>query len=211
MLRLLALTLLLITGFALADETVQDAARLARQLLQQETIGNLATVFPSSHPVLPGQPFSLMECFAPCHSNGSLTLLFLPIAQNNRNILASPYHSATLTVRVRDPSSPYDSEGKGWDSPASRGRVALIGNVTVTGKDGSDVEECYLESHPDAEGWLPGRKEAPHNAYWARFDPHHIYWVGGFGDEHYIGYIPLDLYQKAAPIVNGMSEPLIIQ
>ena len=24
-----------------------------------------------------------------------------------------------------------------------------------------------------------------------------MYFVGGFGDEHYIGYIPLELYQRA--------------
>ncbi|KZO93307.1 hypothetical protein CALVIDRAFT_540026 [Calocera viscosa TUFC12733] len=171
------------------------AALLARELLQQETIGSLATVFPPTHTALPGEPFSLMEYFASCHANGSLTLLFLPIAQNNRNILASPGHSATLTVRVPDPIG----ERRGWDSPASRGRVALIGNVTVTGKDGTGVKDCYLEKHPDAEDWLPGGEDVPHNAYWARFDPHHIYWVGGFGDEHYIGYIPLDLYQKTLP------------
>ncbi|KZT50858.1 hypothetical protein CALCODRAFT_504244 [Calocera cornea HHB12733] len=94
-----------------------------------------------------------------CHANGSLTLLFLPLAQNNRNILASPGHSATLTVRVADA----DDRGGRWDSPAARGRVALIGNVTVLGENGAagGVEECYVAQHPDAQGWLPGREDAP--------------------------------------------------
>ena len=29
--------------------------------------------------------------------------------------------------------------------------------------------------------------------------PQSIYYVGGFGSEHYIGYIPLDMYQVALP------------
>lgn len=36
-----------------------------------------------------------------------------------------------------------------------------------------------------------------------------IYFVGGFGDRHYIGYIPLDTYQKAVP--TGETSQLHVQ
>ncbi|KAK7687061.1 hypothetical protein QCA50_009561 [Cerrena zonata] len=154
----------------------------------------------SCHLSLLGQPFSLQEYYASCHSNGSLTLLFLPISRHSQNILHSPTSSASLSI--------------GSDHPtASRPRVALIGNVTVFSSleetpDRDEIEACYITKHPDARWWLPGPRE-PHVAYWARFDPHTIYFVGGFGDRHYIGYIPLETYQKAIP--TGPTSHLHVQ
>ncbi|EIW83140.1 hypothetical protein CONPUDRAFT_51896 [Coniophora puteana RWD-64-598 SS2] len=79
-----------------------------------------------------------------------------------------------------------------------------MGTVTVyeNAKDVPDreaLQACYLAAHPDAEWWLPEDEEAAHISYWARFDPHHVYFVGGFGDEHFIGYVPLDMYREALP------------
>jgi len=77
-----------------------------------------------------------------------------------------------------------------------------MGNVTVLHDESAGangIRECYVEKHPDAERWLPENQDAPHQAYWARFDPQSVYFVGGFGDEHYIGSIPLPLYQEALP------------
>jgi len=51
-------------------------------------------------------------------------------------------------------------------------------------------------------------------AFWARFDPHSIYYVGGFGSEHYIGYIPIDLYTEAVlPGIetNTVTGGLVVQ
>ena len=41
---------------------------------------------------------------------------------------------------------------------------------------------CYTSYHPDAKMWLPSGTEHPFNSMWARFDPHDIYYVGGFGE-----------------------------
>ncbi|GJE92227.1 pyridoxamine 5'-phosphate oxidase-domain-containing protein [Phanerochaete sordida] len=175
----------------LARETVEDAARLARQLVSEsaDAIGYMATTYPDDHETLPGQPFSLQEYYGSCHSNGSLTLLFMPIARHSQNVLRSPTHAAAISIGPAHPA-------------ASRARVALIGNVTVfadlaAAPERARIEACYLAAHPDARHWLPGPRE-PHIAYWARFDPHSIYFVGGFGSSHYIGYVPLELYQGAA-------------
>lgn len=35
--------------------------------------------------------------------------------------------------------------------------------------------------------------------YFYRFIVHDIYFVGGFGNEHYIGYIDSELYHKVDP------------
>lgn len=51
-----------------------------------------------------------------------------------------------------------------------------------------DVEACFLNRHPDAEAWLPGNKI--HQSWWGRLVVREVYWIGGFGDRAYIGWIP---------------------
>ncbi|QRW24240.1 pyridoxamine 5'-phosphate oxidase family protein [Rhizoctonia solani] len=99
----------------------------------------------------------------------------------------------------------------GWQAkaaergPAATARVALMGNVTVfygvTGEGDTEADlearqmsECFLAKHPDAKWWVPGRPGAPHVAWWARFDPQAVFYVGGFGNEHYIGAELTTLY-----------------
>ncbi|TBU51831.1 pyridoxamine 5'-phosphate oxidase-domain-containing protein [Dichomitus squalens] len=198
---------------AQARETLEEAAAFARQLVNSVSIGNMATVYPADHASLAGEPFSLQEYYArhviiesiprstaytgsdltatirSCHVNGSLTLLFLPISRHSQNVLLSPTHAASVSVWSDRPA-------------ASRPRVSLIGNVTVfpvleETPDREAIQACYVAQHPDARWWLPGPRE-PHIAYWARFDPHSVYYVGGFGSEHFIGNIPLEMYQNAS-------------
>jgi len=170
-----------------ASETVEDAAQIARGLIQTASIATMSSSYPVGH-ALEGQPFGLMEYYAPCYSNGSLAILFFGISQNGRNILASPHQAASMSIQS-PPSR----------SLATKPRVALIDNVTVFPRDyheGETLKACYAKSHPDA-WWVPGNKAGVHDAVWARFDPHTVYFVGGFGGVHYIGHIPLKLYQEA--------------
>ncbi|TEB37402.1 hypothetical protein FA13DRAFT_1726492 [Coprinellus micaceus] len=178
-------------GPARAEETVYDAARIARNLVERSTtsIGNMATIFPGEDPDFPNFPFSMQEYYASCHSNGSLTLLFLPISRHSKNILHASSHSASISVTSTIPA-------------ASRPRVSLLGNITVftdihsvPGREA--IQGCYLEKHRDAKWWLPDDEGAAHVSYWARFDPKAVYFIGGFGGLHYIGWIPLDIYQNA--------------
>ncbi|PFH53791.1 hypothetical protein AMATHDRAFT_136815, partial [Amanita thiersii Skay4041] len=176
-------------------------ARIARRLvdLSSNSIGMMGTVFPSDHPTLAGQPFTLQEYYASCHWNGSMTLLFLPISRHSQNILRSSNRTASISVSS--------------ESPAARSaRVSLIGTVTVFDQvksvpDVAHLQQCYLDKHPDAKWWLPDDDEAAHISYWAMFHPHTVYFVGGFGDKHYIGFIPLNLYQSATPDVYQAATP----
>ncbi|KAK0195377.1 pyridoxamine 5'-phosphate oxidase-domain-containing protein, partial [Armillaria mellea] len=196
-------SLLCITGaLATFHESVEDAARIARSLVDVSplSVGTMATVFPPDDPLLPGHPFSLQEYYASCLSNGSLTLLFLPISRHSRNILASPSHLVSISITSELPA-------------AHRPRVSLLGNVTVfTDIEGVDnlteIKKCYLEKHPDAKRWLPGDDEGAHLSYWARFDLESVYFVGGFGGRHYIGFIPMKLYQNAFPLGSSTDSNL---
>lgn len=89
-----------------------------------------------------------------CHSNGSLTLLFLPISRHSKNILHASSHSASISVTSTIPA-------------ASRPRVSLLGNITVftdihsvPGREA--IQGCYLEKHRDAKWWLPDDEGAAH-------------------------------------------------
>ncbi|KDN50843.1 hypothetical protein K437DRAFT_233479 [Tilletiaria anomala UBC 951] len=59
------------------------------------------------------------------------------------------------------------------------------------------LAQCFLSYHPDSAHWAPGSTESPHTAFWARFVVDRVYHVGGFGDEHFIGFIPLEKYREA--------------
>jgi hypothetical protein len=95
---------------------------------------------------------NLVDSTYSCFSNGSLTLLFLPISRHSQNVLHSPTHAASLSITSDHPA-------------ASRARVSLIGNVTIFHDDVPDesvIRDCYLDKHPDARYWLPKGKHAPH-------------------------------------------------
>ena len=51
-----------------------------------------------------------------------------------------------------------------------------------------NVAACFLDRHPDAEAWLPGNEI--HESWWGRLVVREVYWIGGFGDRAYIGWIP---------------------
>jgi hypothetical protein len=113
--------------------------------------------FEAPHKLSPhtGAAFPLQEYYAPCHTNGSLTLLFLPISRHSHHIIHSSSHAASITIASERPR-------------ASRARVSLIGNVTVTELPDMDADTadqlkaCYLSKHPDAKWWLPGDENGAH-------------------------------------------------
>ncbi|KAH6914298.1 pyridoxamine 5'-phosphate oxidase-domain-containing protein [Coprinopsis sp. MPI-PUGE-AT-0042] len=184
-------------------ETVYDAARIARTLVDNSklSIASMATNFPEDDSQLPNYPFSMQEYYASCHQNGSLTLLFLPISRHSRNVLHNVKHAASLSVTSESPR-------------ASKPRVSLLGEISIftnTSSVPKEIQQCYVQRHPDSKWWLPDDDDAAHISYWARFDPRAVYFVGGFGGLHYIGYIPLELYQEARLLkeVNPYQEQMI--
>ena len=71
-------------------------------------------------------------------------------------------------------------------------RFSLIGYIEaipeIELKSGADdLEKCFLNRHPDAEAWLPGNEI--HESWWGRLVVEDVYWIGGFGDRAYIGWI----------------------
>ena len=66
--------------------------------------------------------------------------------------------------------------------------------------------KCFLFYHPDSKHWAPGAEDSPHQSSWVRFVVDKLYHVGGFGDEHAIGFIPLDKYASAVAVEAGKRD-----
>lgn len=83
-------------------------------------------------------------------------------------------------------------------SAANLPRFSLLGYLEpIPPPDSSDSEEtldalqtCFLSAHPDARYWLPGNRI--HASEWVRLVVTQVYWIGGFGDRAYIGWIPVE-------------------
>ena len=58
------------------------------------------------------------------------------------------------------------------------------------------VEECFLAKHGDAGLWLPGSETSPHTGRWTRLRVEEVYWVGGFGDVAYIGWLDAKAFKN---------------
>ncbi|KAF2257294.1 hypothetical protein BU26DRAFT_513995 [Trematosphaeria pertusa] len=174
--------------------TVHESAIQARRILHLETIGTLSTLFPSStaqeqRPAdVGGKPIGLMDYFGDCEPRtGNPTLLAITIATSFKNVAAGS--NITLSMRWHAPyRRPY--------SAAATPRFSLVGHLeelTPEEVTRQGVAACFVAKHPDAVSWLPGNRI--HESRWVRLVVEEVYWIGGFGDRAYIGWIPLEEWQ----------------
>ncbi|KAI5302337.1 hypothetical protein KEM56_000784 [Ascosphaera pollenicola] len=79
------------------------------------------------------------------------------------------------------------------NSQASLPRMSLIGYLENLPELDDDIREkienCFVDSHPDAVMWLPNHDDSAHRGFWARLVVQKILWIGGFGDRARIGWI----------------------
>lgn len=222
------LALLALTSHVLAWETEQEAARQVRQLLntpdQHFGVGVLSTLYARDAREEQNVPLQGHEYFAPCYDNGDLSFIALPVSQNWRNALSKGANvsfaiSSHPDTRVPDPrhevNGEWDPERPDWrKGQPSKLRFTLFGSMVLQNAHNTSQNEltqisrCFLHHHPDSSKWAPGSKDSPHFASWAKFCVSKIYAVGGFGDEHRIGWISHDAYNKAASALSYLAEPL---
>lgn len=181
----------------------------------------------SSPQPLENVPLQGPEYFAPCYDNGDLIFVALPVSQNWRNALATDASGSRANVsftvgshpdpRVVDPrhrASKRRSRGDGWEKGRPRWRkgmpsklrFVLFGQVELLPEKAGEISsedneatDCFLKWHPDAVHWAPGAEDSPHFARWAKMDVQKVYSIGGFGDEHFIGWIDAESYSRARP------------
>ncbi|KAJ9635389.1 hypothetical protein H2201_005783 [Coniosporium apollinis] len=184
--------------------TIHESAIQARRILSLETIGTLSTVFPSSHDSLSpsenrpsglgGAPIGLMDYFGDCEpSTGNPTILAISIATSFKNVAAG----SNITLSLRWHPQHGHPPSHAFHSAAALPRYSLIGHLEELDEDEiskAGVAACFVKKHPDAAWWLPGNRI--HESRWVRLVVEEVYWIGGFGDRAYIGWIPVEEWRS---------------
>jgi hypothetical protein len=184
--------------------TVHESAVQARRILSLTPLGTLSTVFPRTASVdhdapdggdaavlerrpgsVSGAPIGLMDYFADCEPDtGNPTILAINIATSFKNVDAGS--NITLSMHWTPP----DSHKKRY-SAAALPRFSLVGyleDIEPGVVESARLAKCFTETHFDAKWWLPGNPI--HDSRWVRLVVKEVYWIGGFGDRAYIGWIP---------------------
>ncbi|PQE05024.1 FMN-binding split barrel-related protein [Rutstroemia sp. NJR-2017a BBW] len=192
--------------------TSRESAILARRILHLTPLGTISTVFhkltlspvPNSHAPAPQNlttiPIGLMDYIADCEpSLNSPTILAISIATSFRNAVHNPNISLSLTWTPPYPPKSRISSSSTPDpfafSAANLPRFSLLGYLEpIPSEDDSTLRSCFVDTHPDAKYWLPGNKI--HHSEWMRLVVQEVYWVGGFGDRAYIGWIPIEEWRS---------------
>ncbi|OLN97256.1 hypothetical protein CCHL11_07741 [Colletotrichum chlorophyti] len=201
--------------------TSRESAVMGRRILSLTKLAELATVFPTgahsaSGDDLSGVPIGLMDYVADCEEEGNPTILAITIATSFKNVRAGsnislsmhwvpPYPPAkrislftSLRTRLFGSS---DAATAAPDtvpySAANLPRFSLLGYLEKIPTDPVSslrLAHCFVNKHPDSKYWLPG--SPVHESEWVRLVVTSVYWIGGFGDRAYIGWIPLDEWQN---------------
>ncbi|KAF9579758.1 hypothetical protein BGW38_003858 [Lunasporangiospora selenospora] len=203
----IALSLTLLSTFALArpttgchgdsgvravGETRGQAAGLARDLIKNTGVGTLMSIMNAEQHggVVEGYPFGSMDYYVDdCDDSGTPLMLLSHLQINVQN--ARTRNAVSLAVRK-------------LPAPGERGnpmvdpRVTLMGRlVDVPADKQAKAEACFVAKHPEAKWWLPGA--GFHDFKWYTLDIQEMYYIGGFGGIHYIGWIDVDAYYQSRP------------
>jgi len=193
--------------------TSYESAGMARRILNLTPLGTLSTVFPRARGVenrpsgLSGVPIGLMDYIADCEDTGNPTILAINIATSFKNAAAGSNISLSLQWTPPNPPSKRITLSSLWEtsksdpvpySAANLPRFSLIGHLEkISEKEaqlGSSLRTCFTMTHPDAKYWLPGN--SIHESEWMRLVVQEVYWIGGFGDRAYIGWIPVEEWRN---------------
>lgn len=190
--------------------TSYESAVQARRILALTPLGTLSTAFPQkskdvsseeSRPDVGGMPFGLMDYVADCEDSGNPTLLAIKIATSFKNVRDGS--NISLAMQWTPPYPPekrikstfwyrlFGREEKKEPVPYSAAnlpRFSLLGYLEkIDSASTAAMSSCYVEAHPDAKYWLPGNRI--HESEFMRLVVQQVYWIGGFGDRAYIGWL----------------------
>jgi hypothetical protein len=144
-------------------------------------------------------PIGLMDYISDCEGSGNPTILAINIATSFKNVASGSNISLSLQwTPPYLPSSRIKSSKNTFDySAANLPRFSLLGyleKISSEEVEAQSISTCFTQSHPDAKYWLPGNKI--HESEWVRLVVQEVYWIGGFGDRAYIGWIPVNEWRN---------------
>ncbi|ORZ12679.1 pyridoxamine 5'-phosphate oxidase-domain-containing protein [Absidia repens] len=178
--------------FCQAGQDVTTAASLARQVVEDTGLGTMLTLVDSSvNEDFEGFPFGLMEYYADgctAEDNGDLLLFMSNLQINSRNAQHQRQKIGFTIRSLKEINQPIGNTS----TPVQQPRFTLLGELVQMPKSlRKHNMACFGKMHKEAKFW-----EQFHDFNFYRLEVQSIYYVGGFGGMNYIGWIPLDLYQK---------------
>lgn len=171
-------------GIPLNSFGEQESGLSARQMVASCSVGSLIslqTEVNAGAPGMEGFPYGSVADFADeIPSSGSPLLLLSKLERNIVNMESDNRVSLAIFPLPTDPD--YD--------PMVHSCITLMGSLALVPADELDAaKKTYLLKHADASMWI----DFPDFGLY-RFNVSDVYWVGGFGDSNYIGYIGAQQY-----------------
>eukprot|EP00039_Didymoeca_costata_P030359 m.29179 g.29179 ORF g.29179 m.29179 type:complete len:351 (-) comp8072_c0_seq1:45-1097(-) len=163
----------------------EETGKAARILVNQASVGTLVTMQTegAGNPGVSMIPYGSVASFADSvPSTGSPILLLSSLERNVINLQGYAKCSLAIPQPVANntPSNTYE--------PMATARTTLLGHLEIINKTTAS-KNAYLKKHPMASMWIDFDD---FDLY--KFIVDDVYWVGGFGNGHYIGWIGADMY-----------------
>jgi len=183
-------------------ETEYDAASYSKYMVENEIVGNFGTILRSDSFLKKNSypqdvvAFTTPEDFAE-FNNGNLLFLLASVGNTFQNLKNNP--NGTFSINVKNCSA-QNYEGWSYD-PLACYRVSFTGSVFVidgpiTNTSNPDVQQ-FIQKHPAVEDWI---EYSPHMFYLCSMEITQIFYIGGYGNIHYIGPIDPQIYFSAKPL-----------
>lgn len=170
-----------------ARQSREEAVLEARQFVYDQSFGTLNTINKAGN--FEGFPAGQIEYFVDnAEDDASLLLIAVDMSSAFRNI--SKGSPASLSIRTGD-----QPEGQTPLRAAAAKRIILYGEFDFV-EPSPFAKAAFFKIHPDALEWAPGLPGF-HKTQWIKFTITGIYYIGGFGDRHYIGQLPVAKYVDA--------------
>ncbi len=173
-------------------ETQNDAASYARYLVENESYGIFSTQMLNDI-----SSFASVEDFATTSNMSGLPIFLLAdISETSKNLVEFPFGSFTI---YQNNCSEYNYDHMPYD-PLACIRFTLVGKFIKNNNDVNVTSQDFLafaEKHPAATAWI---NYSGHDFHLWNFVLSKIYYVGGYGNLHYIGQIDPNIYLNAKPV-----------
>ena len=175
-----------------------EAASLAKQLVAKNGVGDLVVDVKYNGETFPFARTDLytMDCNNENsdHLSGSILLFSTSLGVTISSLLTNSQQAA---FSLHENFDEYKQENS--YQVVTKHRLTLVGNVEINlpkyGEPGyQEISECFFQKHPAARHW-----EGLGDFRFYRLVPEKLHYVGGFGNNHFIGWLDIEDY-RAAPV-----------
>ena len=184
---------LLFIAFSFNAGTEKDAASYARYLMRHGMHG----VFSTQMADVPQMSIAMMDDFSESSKlDGNPVFMLADISETTKNLDQYPFGSFTIAANN---CTVNDFDGMPYD-PLACLRFTMTGRF-IPNENAVNITDpeflSFSSRHPAASDWV---KYSPHQFRMWTMNIFSIYYVGGYGNLHYIGEIDTDMYAQAEPV-----------